>query len=150
MKQKKPKAVLEIGALVGYSAILMARNMKAGSIVTIERSARNAKQAEKNIKDAGFGNKVQMITEDALKVIKRLKGKFDMIFIDAAKEEYLDYLKLLEKQKLIAKGTVIVADNAKIFSDAMKDYLDYVRKSGQYRSSFHDFGFDGMEVSVKK
>ncbi|MBI2546724.1 O-methyltransferase [Candidatus Woesearchaeota archaeon] len=149
VKRRKPKAILEIGTLVGYSAILMARNMKAGRIITIERSIRNAKQAEKNIKDAGFGNKVQVLAGDALKAIKRLKEKFDMVFIDAAKEEYVDYLKLLEKQKLIRKGTIIVADNAKIFADAMKEYLDFIRKSGLYRSSFHDFGFDGMEVSVK-
>jgi predicted O-methyltransferase YrrM len=76
-----------------------------------------------------------------------LTGKFDMVFIDAAKEEYFDYLKLMEKK--LHKGSVIVADNAGIFADQMKEYLDNVRSSGKYTSKYMPFGEDGVEVSVK-
>ena len=71
-------------------------------------------------------------------------------FIDALKEEYLKYLKLLERSRKLRKGSVIIADNAKIFADEMEDYLRYVRTSNNYTSHFYDFGDDGMEVSIRK
>lgn len=62
------------------------------------------------------------------------------------KEEYLDYLKLIEDR--LTPGAVIVADNAKIFANAMADYLSYVRNSSRYQSQFIDCGEDGLEVSI--
>jgi len=53
-------------------------------------------------------------------------------------------------EKKLSEKAVIVADNTKIFADAMQDYLDYVRYSGRYENTAYDFGADGMEVSVKK
>jgi predicted O-methyltransferase YrrM len=70
-----------------------------------------------------------------------------MVFIDAAKEEYFDYLRLIEKK--LHKGSAVVADNAGIFADQMKEYLDYVRSSGKYASKYMSFGEDGVEVSVR-
>jgi len=84
---------------------------------------------------------------DAIKVIPKLTGKFDMVFIDAAKEEYFDYLRLVEKK--LHKGSVVVADNAGIFADQMKEYLDYARSSGKYASKYMPFGEDGVEISVR-
>jgi predicted O-methyltransferase YrrM len=76
-----------------------------------------------------------------------LTGKFDVVFIDAAKEEYFEYLKLLEKT--LHKGSAIVADNVGFMADQMKEYLDYVRFSGKYDSEYTPFGEDGVEMSVK-
>ena len=70
-----------------------------------------------------------------------------MVFIDAAKEEYFEYLRLIERK--LHKGSVIVADNAGVSADQMKEYLDYVRSSGKYTSEYMSFGEDGVEVSVK-
>ena len=70
-----------------------------------------------------------------------------MVFLDAAKNEYLDYLKLSESR--LKKGGIVVADNVKIFAGQMRNFLDYVRDSGKYRSRFFDAGFDGVEVSEK-
>ena len=150
VRECNPKLILEIGTLVGYSAILMAQNLrgKEGNIITLEISKRIAAVAERNIKLVGFEKKIKIIVGSALKLIPKLEGKFDLVFVDAAKEEYFAYLKLLEKKNL-KKGSIIVADNAKIFADAMHDYLEYVRKSGKYKSEFHDFEHDGMEVSVR-
>lgn len=149
VERKQPTLILEIGTLVGYSTILMARNLKKGKVITIEISEEYAKIAKKNIKDAGLNDKVKILIGNAIKIIPSLKEKFDLVFIDAAKEEYLSYLKLLEKNKNISKGSIIIADNAKIFASSMKDYLHYVRNSGSYDSKFYDFKEDGMEVSVK-
>ena len=149
VSKKQPKLILEIGTLVGYSAILMARNLNRGKIITIEISPRNARSAAKNIEEAGLADKIKIVQGDALKAIKKLKERFELVFIDAAKEEYLAYLQLLEKNGNIGKGTIVVADNVKIFAEAMRDYLEYVRDKKRYKSTYYDFGFDAVEVSVK-
>ncbi len=147
VRKQKPKFILEIGTLVGYSAILMARNLKKGKIISLEIDKNAAKIAQENIANADLSDKVEIVVGDAKKTIKKLDKRFDFIFIDAKKEEYFAYLKLLENK--MKKGCVIVADNAKIFAEAMEDYLYHVRNSGVYKSEFYDFGTDGVEVSTR-
>ncbi len=148
IRQVKPKRVLEVGTLIGYSAILIGKDLPAGAeIITIEIHGDEAELAKENIKRAQIPPKVQVLVGDAKEIIPRLKGSFDMVFIDAEKDEYLKYLILVEGKLHI--GSTVLADNAGIFADQMKDYLDYVRASGNYRSKYVDFGFDGVEVSVK-
>ncbi len=67
-----------------------------------------------------------------------------MVFIDAAKNEYFDYLKLSEPK--LKKNGVIFADNVKIFADQMREFLNYLRNSGKYKSQYIDVGFDGVEI----
>jgi len=142
------KKILEVGTLVGYSAILMAKNLpEDGKIHTIEINPRTAELAKGNIRKAGFEDKIVQYVGDALDVIPMINEEFDMVFLDAAKDEYMNYLKLAEPK--LKKGGVVFADNVKMFASAMKNYLDYVRSSGKYRSEFIDVGFDGDEVSVK-
>jgi predicted O-methyltransferase YrrM len=144
----KPKRVLEVGTLIGYSAILMAKELESGAhLITIEIHANEAELARANIKKAEVSPSIDVIVGDAIEVIPTLAGKFDMVFIDAEKTEYLDYLRLVERK--LHRGSVVVADNAGIFADQMKDYLDYVKSSGRYRSEYVSFGEDGVEVSVK-
>jgi predicted O-methyltransferase YrrM len=145
----KPTRVLEVGTLVGYSAILMARELESDAhLITIEVHADEAEVARENIKRAQVSLSIDVIVGDAIKVIPKLASKFDMVFIDAEKTEYLSYLRLIERK--LHRGSVVVADNAGIFADQMKDYLDYVRSSGKYRSEYVSFGEDGVEVSVKQ
>lgn len=144
----RPKRILEIGTLIGYSTIMMAKELDANAcLTTIEIHADKAKLARENIEKADVRPKIDVIVGDTVKIIPKLTGKFDMVFIDAAKEEYFDYLKLVEKK--FHKGSVIVADNVGIFADQTKEYLDYVRSSGKYTSEYTPFGEDGVEVSVK-
>ena len=70
-----------------------------------------------------------------------------MVFIDAAKEEYYEYLKLIEGK--LHKGSVIVADNVDVPDRQMRDYLKYVRSSGKYTSEYMSCGENGVEVSTK-
>jgi len=147
-RKAKPKRVLEVGTLIGYSAILMGKKLdKTAHVITIEIHADEAKAAEENIREAETPPKVEVITGDAIKVIPQLKGVFDFVFIDAEKTEYLDYLQLAENK--LRKSTVIVADNAGIFAKQMVNYLDYVRNSGKYSSKYVPVGVDGLEVTVK-
>jgi caffeoyl-CoA O-methyltransferase len=149
IRKAKPQHVLEVGTLVGYSAILMGRELDEDSeIVTIEIHRNEAEMAGENIVKANMPAKVKIIIGDALEVIPTLKGPFDFAFIDAEKSEYFQYIKLSEDK--FRKGTVVFADNAGIFADQMRDYLDYARNSGNYKSRYVQAGEDGVEISVKK
>lgn len=142
------KRVLEVGTLIGYSAILIAKNLtEDGKVVTIEVNPKSAKLAMENIHKAKLADRIEVHIGDALEVIPNVRGRFDMVFLDATKDEYLDYLRLSEKK--LRKDGVVFADNVKIFARDMQDYLDYVRNSGKYRSEYIDLGFDGVEVSTK-
>jgi predicted O-methyltransferase YrrM len=88
-----------------------------------------------------------VIVGDAKEVIPRLRGKFDLVFLDAEKTDYLEYLRLVEQK--LHRGSTIVADNAGKYANQMKDYLSHVRSSGDYRSRFVAVGEDGLEISVK-
>jgi predicted O-methyltransferase YrrM len=148
VKKARPKRVLEVGTLIGYSAILIGKELgKRAQIITIENHAEEAKAAEENIRRAEIPPKVEVITGDAIQIIPKLKGSFDFVFIDADKTQYYGYLRLVESK--LHKGSVLVADNAGIFARQMKDYLDYVRTSGKYSSKYVQVGEDGLEVSVK-
>ncbi len=139
---------LEVGTLIGYSAILMGKELDADAeIVTVEIHRDEAETAGANVTDANLKPKVTIITGDAVEVTPTLDGPFDFAFIDAEKSEYLQYLKLAEDKFHV--GTVVVADNAGIFAAQMDDYLDYVRNSGRYRSCYVQIGDDGMEISVR-
>jgi predicted O-methyltransferase YrrM len=157
----KAKTALEIGTLFGYSAILIAsllsnddRREKA-VVTTIEIDKKIASVAMKNVQKAGFSDKIEIIIGDALETIPKLDKKFDLLFLDAAKDEYLRYLKLAERKNL-HKGSIVVADNVGISEKQMLDYLEYVRNSGLYQSKtiqtkleFTADVRDAIEMSIK-
>lgn len=148
VRKAMPKRVVEVGTLIGYSAVLIGRELDADAeLVSMEVHADEAELAKQNIKRAGLPVKVSVLVGDAKNVIPTLDGMFDFAFIDAEKDEYFEYLKLLEDKLRV--GAVVVADNAGIFADQMRDYLDYVRSSGRFRSHFVRVGGDGLEISVK-
>ncbi|MGH9997487.1 MAG: O-methyltransferase [Nitrososphaeraceae archaeon] len=157
VKKYKPRNILEIGTLYGYSAILMASMLPSsdGKVVTIEINKSAAEAANKNIEDAGLSDKIEIIIGNALDVIPKLDQRFQLMFLDAAKDEYLGYLKSAEK-KCLEKGTVVVADNVKVSKNEMLDYLEYVRYSGLYKSKtietileFTPNIKDAIELSIK-
>ena len=110
----------------------------------------------KNVQKAGFSDKIEIIIGDALEAIPKLDHKFDLLFLDAAKDEYLRYLKLAE-QKNLHKNSIVVADNVGVSEQQMLDYLEYVRNSGFYKSKTieteleYTLGVkDAIELSIKK
>jgi predicted O-methyltransferase YrrM len=155
VKEHKPSTILEVGTLVGYSAIRMGRHLKKGQRITcVELRDDMAKVARSNIRKAGLSDRIEVILGDAKRVLPTLKGSYDMLFLDATKNEYLGYLRSCER--MLHRGSVVVADNAKSFASEMKDYLDYVRNSGKYLSTYREappnYGTgegDAVEVSVK-
>jgi predicted O-methyltransferase YrrM len=156
IKKYNPKTVLEIGTLYGYSAILMANILPVGGkVVTIELDKLIAATARKNIADAGLSDKIDIVDGNALEAIPKLDLKYDLLFLDAAKDEYLKYLKSAENKNL-KKGSIVVADNVEVSKNEMLDYLEYVRSSGIYKSEtiettleFTPNVRDAIEVSIK-
>jgi predicted O-methyltransferase YrrM len=154
----KPKTILEIGTLHGYSAILMADMLPDdGKLITIEKDTNLFSITMKNVEDAGLSHIIEVINEDGLKGIPLLqKQKFDLIFLDAIKSEYLKYLKLAEENNLLSDRVVVVADNVLLYANEMQDYLQYVRTSGRYKSQSTETTLeftknvkDAFEVSVR-
>jgi predicted O-methyltransferase YrrM len=169
--EHKPKKALEIGTLHGYSAILIANAMSVylrknknfdidtkksvPIVISVEKDEKLATISRNNIRNSGLSKLIQVVNGDAKKVIPTLEVKFNMVFLDAAKSEYLKYLQLVEQYGLLEKRAVIVADNVILFEDEMKDYLDYVRDSGKYLSHMTETSLeftnnvaDALEVSV--
>lgn len=106
----RPKRVLEIGMAIGYSTIRVARNLRSkGIIETLEVSKENIANAKKFIAKSGCGEKIKIIESDALKIMPEMNEKYDMIFLDADKEDYekLFYYSLI----LLNKRGVIFIDN---------------------------------------
>jgi predicted O-methyltransferase YrrM len=151
----KPSKILEVGTLVGYSAIRMARHLKDGETITcVELRDEMARRASSNFERAGLSDRIRVIVGDAREVLPTLKEPLDMVFLDAVKEDYLFYLISIER--LLHKGSVVVADNVKSHAGEVASYLDYVRNSGRYTSTYREslpnFGAgpgDAVEISVR-
>lgn len=111
LKMQNPKSILEIGCAVGYSAIIMLENSDA-DIVTVEKMPERVEEAKKNIKYANLEDRVKIIEGDAGEILERLVNenkKFDFIFMDAAKAQYITWLPTV-KALLKDKG-IIFSDN---------------------------------------
>jgi len=126
----KPKTVLEIGTYTGYSTICLSEGLdKNGSIHTIDHNEELLVIQNKYFKKAGISEKVKQYTGDAIKIIKKLNLDFDLVFIDADKENYPLYFDLIIEK--VKPGGVIIADNilwsGKILEKVEEE--DYATKS---------------------
>ena len=156
VRKHKPRKILEVGALYGYSAILIAKNSPANAEITsVEKDPEHAKITEQNVERARLEDQIKVIQGDAMEILRKLPGPFDLVFLDAEKTQYLDYLKAVEDK--LHQGSVVVADNVGVFQDQMQNYLHYVRNTGRYRSrtidtllEFSETTKDAMEISEKR
>lgn len=105
------RRVLEIGTLGGFSTICLARGVGAdGTVVTLEYDPRHAEVAARNLDRAGLADRVDIVVGEALAILPGLTGVFDLVFIDADKENNTAYVR--HAIRLGRPGTVIVVDNA--------------------------------------
>ena len=105
------RRVLEVGTLGGFSTICLARGVGAeGSVVTLEYNPRHAEIAARNLQRAGLSDRVNIVIGRALDTLPGLSGEFDLVFIDADKENNAAYVE--HAIRLGRPGTVIVVDNA--------------------------------------
>jgi caffeoyl-CoA O-methyltransferase len=109
-KTIRPQRILEIGTYTGYSAICLAEGLaEGGTLVTIDINAELEEMATRYFEKAGLADRVRMVVGDARAVVPTLDGPFDLVFIDADKESYCDYLDLVLPK--MRSGGLILADN---------------------------------------
>ncbi len=160
---RKPESILEVGTAVGYSALEFSKHLKEnGKIITMELNEATANIAKENIKDLGMENVIEVVNKDAYEYMKTLTGQFDVVFIDAAKGQYMKYLK--EALRLTKPGSLIIADNVLLRGMVMSDYNEHKHRTAVTRlreyikevttnpnlvSCVMDVG-DGVAVSVVK
>ena len=159
--QKKPRRVLEIGTAIGYSTLYIAAN-SAGDveIVTLELSDERADEAEGFIKRSRFAGQITIVRGDAGENILRQSGRFDLVFIDAAKGQYPDYFRKV--YPLLAEDGVVIADNVlfrgyvrgsgpvprrfRTIVKRLREYIGMVTENDEFRTEIHEDG-DGLAVS---
>ena len=186
LNQTKPRNILEIGTAVGYSALFMAEVLAeickgydtdiSWHIDTIELDDIRADEAEKHFRDFGRQDRIRLMRGDAAVVlnsmVKNLEGtehsfktdKYDFVFIDAAKAQYMNYLKHV--MKLVSAGAVIVTDNVlesglvleshflvekrdRTIHDKLREYLYTLKNDERLETAILSIG-DGVAVSVVK
>lgn len=162
LRIKEPKKILEIGTAVGYSAINFVDELNCNAFVkTIEKNEKMYNVANKNISKVGFVDNIDVILADATEYLPSLKedNVYDVIFIDAAKGQYLKFLE--NAIRLIKNGGVIIADNVlfkgRVLSDynehkhrtavnRLRDYINIINNDTRLKSTILDIG-DGVAVS---
>ena len=151
VKKCKSLQILEIGSSNGYSTLWLAKAVlenKQRCIITIEQDIQRAALAHQNFEKTGVQRFIDLKIGDAKQILMHLDQEFDFIFIDARKSEYLEYLKLIEKN--IKKWGIVVADNILYpYPQKVRNYVEYMRTSGVFTSRLENVG-SGMEVSIKK
>lgn len=162
IKKRCAKKILEIGTAIGYSAIKFASLSPEISVTTIEIDEKRYKTAQKNVEGKGFQKKITLIHADALDA--DLNGKFDLIFIDAAKAQYVKFFEKYKKNLEI--GGVIVCDNlsfhgmvedlslthnysTKKLVKKIRKFIEFLKSNEEFETEFIKKG-DGISVSRKK
>lgn len=156
IKMRNAKNVLEIGTSNGYSGlwILNALRETKGKLTTIEFWEKRQSVARKNFDTCGFngvyeakiGSAIVVLEDLAYEIERNKRIKYDFIFIDANKKEYIDYFKLVDK--MIAPSGVILADNILSHEEKTKPYVDELNSRNDYVSLILEMGA-GMMMSIK-
>ena len=116
---KNPSKILEIGTAIGFSGCLMLTSAPNSTLTTIEIDEKSFEVAKQNFAEAGFTNRVNQILGDASEVVKTLEGKFDFIFLDGPKSQYVKQLPYLVN--LLSVGGVLLADNVLFMGQVLSD-----------------------------
>lgn len=128
LAMQKPKRILEVGTAVGFSAILMAEyDPEACEITTIENYEKRIPIAKENFKRAGKEDQITLIEGDATEVLKQLSEPYDMIFMDAAKGQYIHFMP--DILRLLKTGGVLVSDNVLQDGDIIESHFAVTRRN---------------------
>ena len=155
------KNILEIGSAIGYSAIKMALVNDKIKVTTIEKDDERYLMALKNIKEFDLEKRITLISGDALNV--ELEDKYDLIFIDAAKGQYIKFFEKYSNN--LKKNGVIVSDNLDFHGlveqeeripsknlrqlvNKIRKYIDFLKNNTEFTTKFYKIG-DGISISTK-
>ena len=156
------KNILEIGTAIGYSAIKMALVNEDINVTSIERDQDRYIMALSNIKKAKLDKRINVIYKDALDV--EIKGKYDLIFIDAAKGQYIKFFEKFKEN--LNPGGIIISDNLSFHGlveqkeriesrnlrqlvGKIRKYVEFLENNKEFKTKFYKVG-DGIAVSLKK
>ncbi|MBP5601591.1 MAG: O-methyltransferase [Treponema sp.] len=162
IKEHNIKRILEIGTAIGFSAIEFAQVAPDITVTTIELDIDRHIKAKQNIHDSGLDDRINAIHADALKL--ELDDTFDMIFIDAAKGQYINFFEKYTKN--LAPQGVFISDNLSFHGmvedltlthnystiklvKKIRKYIEFLRSNIDFETQFFDFG-DGISVSMRK
>ena len=160
----KPASILEVGCAIGFSALLMNEYSENSHITTIEKYEKRIPIARENFKRAGKENEIELLEGDAIEILKCLEGPYDMIFMDAAKGQYINFLP--DVLRLLPKGGLLVSDNVlqegdiiesryavtrrdRTIHSRMREYLYELKHHPQLQTVILPVG-DGVTLSVKR
>ena len=162
---KKPAKILEVGTAVGFSSLLMAKYTSEDTrIVTIEKYEKRIPVAKANFRAAGMDHRITLLEGDALEILREMEDSFDLIFMDAAKGQYIHFYP--EVMRLLAPEGILVSDNVLQEGDLieshfaverrnrtiykrMREYLYVLKHDERLETSILPVG-DGAAVSYKK
>ena len=162
---QRPKRILEVGTAIGFSTLLMCEYGSADvQITTIENYEKRIPLAKENFRKAGQESKITLLEGDATKILAGLSGSYDLIFMDAAKGQYIHWLP--DVIRLLKKGGVLLSDNVlqdgnlieshyiverrdRTIYKRMREYLYQLKHDPLLETSILPLG-DGVTVSVKK
>lgn len=162
---KRPERILEVGAAVGFSAILMSEyTQNECKIDTIENYDKRIQKARENIRRAGKEDRIRLLQGDAMEILKGLDESYDVVFVDAAKAQYIFYFP--EVMRLLKKGGLLISDNVlqngeimesrfaverrdRTIHSRMREYLYLLKHDKRLETAIIPIG-DGASVSIKK
>ena len=164
VKAAKAHRVLEIGTAIGYSTLYIADNSAEDvEITTLELSEERAAEARGFIDRSPYKENIKIMTGDAGENLLQLQGKFDLVFIDAAKGQYPDYFRKV--YPMLADNAVVIADNVlfrgyvrggveaprrfRTIVKRLREYIDLVENSQEFQTEIFENG-DGLAVSWRK
>lgn len=168
IKLSNVKSILEIGTFIGYSSVWMARAIPDdGKIITIEKNKAHYKIAKQNISQSEVSDKIEVKNIDARSYMQKaveLYKKFDAIFIDGRKDQYLEYLNLSDK--ILNNSGLIIADNTLLFDTVtsekepgsanmrkmytiMREFNSKLANSKNYTSTLLPI-YDGLTIAIKR
>lgn len=162
---QRPQRILEVGTAVGFSTLLMAEyNPVPCTITTIENYEKRIPIARSNFEKAGRQEQITLLEGDAADILKELHGTYDLIFMDAAKGQYIHFLP--EVLRLLAPGGVLISDNVlqdgdiiesrflverrnRTIHKRMREYLYTLKHHEELVTSVIPLG-DGITISVRR
>lgn len=161
----KPMQVLEVGTAIGFSALLMSEYAPKGChITTIEKYEKRIPLARENFKKAGKEQDITLIEGDATEILAELTGSYDMIFMDAAKGQYINFLP--DILRLLKPGGLLISDNILQDGDIVESKYAIVRRNRTIHNRMREYLYalthhdeletvilpvaDGVTLSTKK
>ena len=165
LAMRKPASILEVGCAIGFSALLMSEyGPKDCHITTIEKYEKRIPVARENFRRAGKEEQITLLEGDAADILHEMQGSYEMIFMDAAKGQYIHFLP--DVLRLLAPGGILLSDNVLQDGDIIESRFAVTRRNRTIHSRMREYLYalkhdpaletvilpvgDGITVSVKK